>query len=179
MPMILNIPSKWQISTLRVIGQYLAVLFFKYEIALFNFTSKKRSLTVKYLLQSSGGCRSASGAVGAVTVASAGAGAGACAARMASAGAQYRGGQQWAAAYAPQPCRYPPPQPQPYAAAPSPYTPHQVRHKYNKFQYLPSWIWFAIDNCEFSLNVTFLGRYGGKKTSSRTRSDLFVTETRN
>ncbi|XP_068633409.1 protein alan shepard isoform X5 [Battus philenor] len=44
---------------------------------------------------------------------------------MASAGAQYRGGaQQWAAAYAPQPCRYPPPQPQPYAA-PSPYTPHQ------------------------------------------------------
>ncbi|XP_037294528.1 protein alan shepard isoform X3 [Manduca sexta] len=46
---------------------------------------------------------------------------------MASAGAQYRGGtQQWAAAYAPQPCRYPPPQPQPYAAAPSPYTPHQA-----------------------------------------------------
>ncbi|KAJ0176647.1 hypothetical protein K1T71_007826 [Dendrolimus kikuchii] len=78
---------------------------------------------------SSGGCRSASGAgVGAVTVASAGAGAGAgaCAARMASAGAQFRGGaQQWAAAYAPPPCRYPPPQPQPYAAAPSPYTPHQ------------------------------------------------------
>ncbi|CAH0715583.1 unnamed protein product, partial [Brenthis ino] len=71
----------------------------------------------------SSGCRSASGAgSGAVTVA----GAGACAARMASAGAQFRGGtQQWAAAYAPQPCRYPPPQPQPYAAAPSPYTPHQ------------------------------------------------------
>ncbi|XP_050680877.1 protein alan shepard isoform X6 [Leptidea sinapis] len=45
---------------------------------------------------------------------------------MASAGAQFRGGtQQWATAYAPQPCRYPPPQPQPYAAAPSPYTPHQ------------------------------------------------------
>lgn len=79
-------------------------------------------------LQSSGGCRSASSAgVGAVTVANAGAGAGgACAARMASAGAQYRGGtQQWATAYAPQPCRYPPPQaqPQPYA---TPYTPHQV-----------------------------------------------------
>ncbi|CAG9561980.1 unnamed protein product [Danaus chrysippus] len=45
---------------------------------------------------------------------------------MASAGAQYRGGaQQWAAAYAPQPCRYPPPQ-QHYAAAPSPFTPHQT-----------------------------------------------------
>ncbi|XP_059048487.1 protein alan shepard isoform X4 [Achroia grisella] len=77
---------------------------------------------------STGGCRSASGAgAGAVTVASAsaGAGAGACAARMASAGAQYRGGaQQWPAAYTPQPCRYPPP-PQPYAATPSPYTPHQ------------------------------------------------------
>ncbi|CAB3221916.1 unnamed protein product [Arctia plantaginis] len=78
-------------------------------------------------LQSSGGCRSASTAgVGAVTVANASAGAGgACAARMASAGAQYRGGaQQWATAYAPQPCRYPPPQaqPQPYA---TPYTPHQ------------------------------------------------------
>ncbi|XP_072949183.1 protein alan shepard isoform X3 [Epargyreus clarus] len=77
---------------------------------------------------STGGYRSLSGAgADAVTVASAGAGAGAgaCAARMASAGAQFRGGQQWAAAYAPQPCRYPPPQPQPYAAAPSPYTPHQ------------------------------------------------------
>lgn len=66
--------------------------------------------------------------MGAVTVAgaSAGAGAGACAARMASAGAQFRGGQQWAAAYAPQPCRYPPPQSHQYAAAASPYTPHQV-----------------------------------------------------
>ncbi|CAG4983004.1 unnamed protein product [Parnassius apollo] len=83
------------------------------------------AVTAEYTHASSGGCRSASGAgAGAVTVASAGAGA--CAARMASAGAQYRGGtQQWAAAYAPQPCRYPPPQPQPYAAAPSPYTPHQ------------------------------------------------------
>lgn len=85
-----------------------------------------------YCSQSTGGCRSASSAgTGAVTVASAGAGAGAgaCAARMASAGAQYRGGaQQWAAAYAPQPCRYPPPQPQPYAATPSPYTPHQVNN---------------------------------------------------
>lgn len=82
--------------------------------------------------QSTGGCRSASSAgASAVTVASAGAGAGAgaCAGRMASAGAQYRGGaQQWAAAYAPQPCRYPPPQPQQYAAAPSPYTPHQVSY---------------------------------------------------
>ncbi|GBP65417.1 hypothetical protein EVAR_103299_1 [Eumeta japonica] len=74
-----------------------------------------------------GGCRGASGASGgAVTVASGGGG-GACAARMASAGAQYRGGaQQWAAAYAPPPCRYPPPQPQPYTAAPTPYTPHQL-----------------------------------------------------
>ncbi|CAK1551050.1 unnamed protein product [Leptosia nina] len=77
-------------------------------------------------IQSSVGCRSSSGvSAGAVTVAAAGAG-GACAGRMASAGAQFRGGtQQWATAYAPQPCRYPPPQPQPYAAAPSPYTPHQ------------------------------------------------------
>ncbi|CAG4955979.1 unnamed protein product [Colias eurytheme] len=75
----------------------------------------------KVLLIKSGGCRSSSGAVGAVTVASAGAGAGACAGRMASAGAQFRGGQQWAA-YA-QPCRYPPPQQQ-YATGP--YTPHQV-----------------------------------------------------
>ncbi|XP_013145157.1 PREDICTED: protein alan shepard isoform X3 [Papilio polytes] len=77
---------------------------------------------------SSGGCRSSSvEGASAVTVASAGggggAGAGESAARMASAGAQYRGGQQqWGAAYA-QPCRYPPPQPQSYAA-PS-YTPHQ------------------------------------------------------
>ncbi|XP_050558972.1 protein alan shepard isoform X7 [Spodoptera frugiperda] len=82
-----------------------------------------------FVYRSTGGCRSASSAgASAVTVASAGAGAGAgaCAGRMASAGAQYRGGaQQWAAAYAPQPCRYPPPQPQQYAAAPSPYTPHQ------------------------------------------------------
>ncbi|CAH2048614.1 unnamed protein product, partial [Iphiclides podalirius] len=76
--------------------------------------------------QSSGGCRTASVAgASAVTVAGAGAGAGACAARMASAGAQYRGGtQQWGAAYAPQPCRYPPPQPQAYATAQSPFTPH-------------------------------------------------------
>ncbi|XP_053609156.1 protein alan shepard isoform X3 [Plodia interpunctella] len=95
-------------------------------MALHLETALQRKLNFK-MTTSSGGCRSASGAgAGAVTVANAGAGgAGACAARMASAGAQYRGGaQQWPAAYTPQPCRYPPP-PQPYAAAPSPYTPHQ------------------------------------------------------
>ncbi|XP_021207606.1 protein alan shepard isoform X2 [Bombyx mandarina] len=95
-------------------------------MALHLETTLQRKLNFK-MTTISGGCRSASGAsVGAVTVASAGAGAGACAARMASAGAQYRGGaQQWPAAYTPQPCRYPPPQPQAYTAAPSPYTPHQ------------------------------------------------------
>ncbi|KPI94423.1 hypothetical protein RR46_04491 [Papilio xuthus] len=90
----------------------------------------EKNLNIFYL-ESSGGCRSASvESAGAVTVASAGGGGGACAgesaARMASAGAQYRGGQQWGAAYA-QPCRYPPPQPQTYAA-PS-YTPHQVSRR--------------------------------------------------
>ncbi|XP_038209617.1 protein alan shepard isoform X2 [Zerene cesonia] len=88
-------------------------------MALHLETALQRKLNFK--MTTSGGCRSSSGAgVGAVTVASAGAGAGACAGRMASAGAQFRGGQQWAA-YA-QPCRYPPPQQQ-YATGP--YTPHQ------------------------------------------------------
>ncbi|XP_045772764.1 protein alan shepard isoform X1 [Maniola jurtina] len=95
------------------------------ETALQRKLNFKMTTVRSQIFASSGGCRSASGAGGAVTVASAGAGA--CAARMASAGAQFRGGtQQWAAAYAPPPCRYPPPQPQPYAAAPSPYTPHQA-----------------------------------------------------
>ncbi|XP_063383988.1 protein alan shepard isoform X2 [Cydia fagiglandana] len=90
-------------------------------MALHLETALQRKLNFK-MTTSTGGCRSAHGAGGAVTVASAGA-AGSCAARMASAGAQYRGAQQWAAAY-PQPCRYPPPQPQPYAQQ-QPYTPHQ------------------------------------------------------
>ncbi|XP_026492214.1 protein alan shepard isoform X3 [Vanessa tameamea] len=97
-------------------------------MALHLETVLQRKLNFK-MTTSTVGCRSASGAGGAVTVASAsaGAGAGACAARMASAGAQFRGGtQQWSAAYTPQPCRYPPPQPQPYAAAPNPYTQHQT-----------------------------------------------------
>ncbi|CAH2096228.1 unnamed protein product [Euphydryas editha] len=52
---------------------------------------------------------------------------------MASAGAQFRGGtQQWSAAYTPQPCRYPPPQPQPYAAAPSPYAQHQCIERFER-----------------------------------------------
>ncbi|XP_011549746.3 protein alan shepard isoform X2 [Plutella xylostella] len=83
-------------------------------MALHLETALQRKLNFK-ISSSTGSCRSAAVA-GAVTVAGG--------ARMASAGAQYRGGQQWATAYAPQPCRYPPPQ-QPYAAQPSPYTPHQ------------------------------------------------------
>ncbi|XP_047503756.1 protein alan shepard isoform X5 [Pieris napi] len=98
-------------------------LNFKMTTVILSTNSTSESQYYSSTLKSTVGCRSASSVgVGAVTVASASAGA--CAGRMASAGAQFRGGaQQWAAAYAP-PCRYPPPQ-QSYAAAPSPYTPHQ------------------------------------------------------
>ncbi|XP_041978985.1 protein alan shepard isoform X2 [Aricia agestis] len=85
-------------------------------MALHLETALQRKLNFK-MTTGSGGCRSASASSSAVTVS--GAVAGGASARMASAGAQFRGAQQWA--YAP-PCRYPPPQ-QPYAAAPSPYTP--------------------------------------------------------